>query len=212
MSLESGSENDSLLPETASTARATHHFLLVSQRESGLASSLLNELDVLVHFVQQALHDLAVAGVFALLDKVSELQVMWNEVSEEKKCHSTAREAYTNDQRQDKLRKSDVVRVVLQVEDEIIVDDIDERVLERLVDELLFGELEDERELDLFGADGGVLLVEVGNVEDLEHVRDDGYEDLGGVGQVYQRVETMEPQRVVSWCGHKPFRKKAGNV
>ena len=73
------------------------------------------------------------------------------------------------------------MRAVLQVDYQIVVDDIDERVLERLVDELLLGELENERELHLFRADCCVLFVEIGDIEDLEDMWYDWYEDFGGV-------------------------------
>lgn len=63
------------------------------------------------------------------------------------------------------------MRLSLKKEDKIIVDGVDDDIFKGLVLQLLFVQLEQERKVHGLYADGRVLLVEVGDVEDLEDER-----------------------------------------
>ena len=72
--------------------------------------------------------------------------------------------------------------------------------------QLLFAQLEQERDVERLDADRGVLLVEVGYVEHFEHERYDRYEHVGRVGQVDQRVDTVKAQRVVARRWYQSYK------
>lgn len=97
------------------------------------------------------------------------------------------------------------MRLSLKEQDKIIVDGVDEDIFEGLVLQLLFVQLEQEREVHGLYADGRVLLVEVGDIEDLENERQYRDEYSGRIREHCERVYAMKSQWVVSRCWDQSY-------